>query len=309
MAGASVAAALAACQPIRRPAQPAAANDTKGAGSVKLQKVVANGVELHYVEQGQGDPLVLVHGALNDYREWEPQLARFSSHYRVIAYSRRYNYPNQNPEALPDYSALDAAEDLAAFVRALDLGPSHIIGYSYGAFATLAFALEHPEMVNALVLAEPPLLRWALGLPGGDALYADFMSSFWHPVGDAFRQGDKELALRISINFFAGADLLDELPPEVRQLYEENLWDWEVQTTSSDAFPMIDKEQVAQMQIPTLLLTAENTQSIQQLVNDELERLLPQGTRVTIADATHEMWAEKPEEYGAAMLAFLQAQA
>jgi hypothetical protein len=37
------------------------------------------------------------------------------------------------------------------------------------------------------------------------------------------------------------------------------------------------------------------------------ERLLPRGTRVTIADATHEMWAEKLEEYGAAMLEFLQA--
>jgi pimeloyl-ACP methyl ester carboxylesterase len=275
----------------------------------KLQKVVANGVELHYLEQGQGDPLILIHGGLADYREWAPQMERFAQSHRVIAYSRRYNYPNQNPEIRPDHSALVEAEDLAAFLGALKLDQSDIVGYSYGAFTALALALDHPELIRVLVLAEPPVLRWALDLPGGEAVFAEFMSSFWEPVGAAFRQGDKERALRLSLTFFAGADILDDLPAEVRQTFEDNLHDWEALTTSSDAFPIIAKEQVKQMQIPTLLLTAAQTMPIHQLVNDELERLLPQGTRVTIADATHEMWTQQPEACGAAVLKFLKEQA
>jgi non-heme chloroperoxidase len=277
--------------------------------TIKLQKVVVNGAELHYLEQGQGDPLVLIHGGLADYREWDLQMERFAQSHRVIAYSRRYNYPNQNREIQADHSALVEAEDLAAFLGALDLDQSDIVGYSYGAFTALILALDHPQLVHALVLVEPPVLRWAVDLPGGDAVFAEFMSSFWEPVGVAFRQEDKEQALRLSVNFFAGADILDELPAEVRQAFEDNLHDWEALTTSSDAFPMIAKEQVQQMQIPTLLLTAGKTMSIHQLVNDELECLLPQGTRVTIPDATHEMWTQQPEACGAAVLKFLEEQA
>lgn len=141
----------------------------------------------------------------------------------MIAYSQRYYYPNENLPIAPGYTTLVDAADLAAFLQALDLDPSHVVGYSSGAFMALAMALEHPELVRTLTLAEPPILHWASGLPGGDAILADFMHKFWEPVGAAFRQGDKELALRLSVQFFIGADVLDELPGEVRQVLDENL--------------------------------------------------------------------------------------
>ena len=298
---------LAACQPITRPAEPPDAGNAQEAGGLKLQKVIANGVELHYVEQGEGDALVLVHGGLSDYREWGPQMERFAAHYRVIAYSQRYYYPNQNLPIVPDYTTLVDAADLAAFVQALDLGRSHLVGYSSGAF--MALALDHPELVHTLVLAEPPILHWAPDLPGGAAIYSDFMDTFWTLVGEAFRQGDKELALRKSVEFFIGADVLDDLPAEVRQGMDDNLWGWEAFTTSQDCFPMLDKRRVADLPMPVLVLTAANTLPIHQLVNAELARLLPQAEQVTIADATHEMWSEQPDACGEAVLQFLQAQA
>jgi non-heme chloroperoxidase len=272
-----------------------------------LQRIFVNGVELHYVERGQGIPVVLIHGGLADYREWSRQMERFAQSYRVIAYSRRYNYPNQAREIAPDHSALVEAEDLAAFLHALDLDRCHIVGYSYGAFTALCLALAHPEVVRALVLAEPPLLRWAVGMPGGDALFADFMNSIWVPVGQAFRRGDKALALDITAHAFLGEDGLSVLPDEARQMWQGNLGEWEALTTSHDAFPMVAKERVAQVQLPTLSLTAERTLDIHQLVNDELERLLPLGRREIIREATHEMWTEQPEACGARTLQFLAA--
>src|SRR5205807_10289625 len=73
--------------------------------SALIKNVRVNGVELHYLEKGSGIPVVLIHGGLGDYREWNPQIERISSHYPVIAYSRRYNYPNNNAENSPDHSA------------------------------------------------------------------------------------------------------------------------------------------------------------------------------------------------------------
>jgi pimeloyl-ACP methyl ester carboxylesterase len=300
---------LAACQPITRPAEPAVAGNAQGEGDLKLQNVTVNGVELHYVEQGQGDPVVFLHDGLNDYRRWLPQLERFAPHYRVIAYSQRYYYPNQNLPIVDNYTTLVDAQDLVAFLQALKLERSNIVGYSSGAFMALAMALEHPELVRSLVLAEPPILHWLPDLPGGNAVYAEFMSTLWEPVGDAFRAGDQELALRKSLEFFIGADVLDELPAEVHQPLEENLGGWEAFTTSSECFPMLDKAQVANLPMPVLLLTAENTLAVHQLVNAELVRLLPQAQHVHIRDATHEMWSEQPEACGEAVLEFLLARA
>jgi hypothetical protein len=76
---------------------------------------IGDGVTLHYAEQGSGVPVVFVHGSLSDYSYWDPQLSAFSGRYRAIAYSRRYNPPNQNP-AITGYSAVTDSDDLAAFV-------------------------------------------------------------------------------------------------------------------------------------------------------------------------------------------------
>jgi pimeloyl-ACP methyl ester carboxylesterase len=275
---------------------------------MQLQAVRANGVELHYLSQGQGVPVVLVHGGLADYREWAPQIERFARHFRVVAYSRRYNYPNQVPALAPDHSALVEAADLAAFLRALDLAPSHVVGYSYGAFTALCLALAHPELVRALALAEPPILRWAASVPGGAALLTEFLTSFWERVGNAFRRGEPELALRRTAEFFIGPGAYDQLPAEDLQGWQENLGEWEALTTSRDAFPLLAQDQVAQLQLPTLLLTGERTLPIHQLVNAELERLLPHAQRACIRDATHGMWGEQPELCGETTLQFLRSQ-
>src|SRR5687768_10443195 len=62
----------------------------------QVKKVHVNGVELHYVDRGQGEPVVFIHGGLVDYRMWDAQTEAFSRKYRTIAYSRRYNFPNTN---------------------------------------------------------------------------------------------------------------------------------------------------------------------------------------------------------------------
>src|SRR4029079_2740556 len=67
------------------------------AGSNEPIRLHVNGVELHYIEDGHGETLILLHGGQGDYRSWAPQMDVFSRHYRVISYSRRYHYPNDNP--------------------------------------------------------------------------------------------------------------------------------------------------------------------------------------------------------------------
>src|SRR5579862_1009063 len=118
---------------------------------------IGHGITLHYVDEGAGVPVIFVHGSLSDGGYWADQIGPFARHYRAIAYSRRYNYPNTNP-ARSGYSAVVDSDDLAAFIRTLHLGKVVVIGHSYGALTALFLAARHAEQVRALVLAEPPAI-------------------------------------------------------------------------------------------------------------------------------------------------------
>src|ERR1700754_3430865 len=71
-----------------------------------VKRVAANGTELTYVEAAQGEPVIFVHGGLQDYRMWAEHLPKFAGRYRAIAYSRRNHFPNDVSLAgLPDAAA------------------------------------------------------------------------------------------------------------------------------------------------------------------------------------------------------------
>jgi hypothetical protein len=109
---------------------------------------------------------------------WERRWS--SANYRVIAYSRRYNFPNNNPHSTRSFSHHRSGG--AAFIKG-KLGRVHIVGHSYGAFTAL-FSYQAPRNDSHLVW-RPPVLRWAED-PEGRALFDEFMDNVWKPVGDTF---------------------------------------------------------------------------------------------------------------------------
>jgi pimeloyl-ACP methyl ester carboxylesterase len=286
-------------------AQTAAQNVAAPETKQRLKIVRVNGVELHYLERGRGVPVIFVHGGLDDYRMWAAQMEPFAQSYRVIAYSRRYNFPNRNPYIRPDHSAIIEADDLAALITKLRLGPVHVVGYSYGAFTALFLAVKHPELVRSLVLAEAPVLRWAQDQPEGKALFDEFMDNIWKPVGDAFRRGEKEQALRLTLNYFAGPGVFDQIPQVQRDILMSNIQEWQALTMSRDANPPLSRESVRRIKAPVFMLSGGQTMNILKFVDSELQPLLAKVERVVIPNATHEMWSEQPEACRRAVLAFL----
>ena len=273
--------------------------------SVQPTKVRVRGMELHYIEQGDGGPLVLLHGGQGDCRSWEPQIKALSPLYRVISYSRRYHYPNDNPLRAKNHSAYVEAADLAAFIRTLKLGPVHLVGTSMGAFTALVLAVEYPELVRSLVLAEPPILDWVKDDPIGAPVYAEFMTSVFEPAAAAFKTGDDEAAMRILVDGFSGTRRFDNLSTEGRDAIMQNARFFKALTSSSDPFPEISKERVKRLRIPILIVTGENTINLHKLINEELARLLPNAEQATIPNAGHGSPRESPQAFNEAMLTFL----
>ncbi|WP_431270305.1 alpha/beta fold hydrolase [Dankookia sp. P2] len=120
-----------------------------------MSSMHVDGYELSYAESGAGEPVVLVHGTLGDQRYWAPQMASFGKHYRTLALSMRHCWPGTWPDQGGDFTIDRHVADVAAFIRGLGAGPVRLVGHSRGGHIAFRVAERHPELVRALVLAEP----------------------------------------------------------------------------------------------------------------------------------------------------------
>jgi 3-oxoadipate enol-lactonase len=115
-----------------------------------MAKVRVNGVDLHYVEVGRGDPLLLIMGFGGDHLAWAFQVPVFSEHYRVIAFDNR----GAGQSSVPDvpYTTRMMADDAAGLLEALGVERAHVLGVSMGGMIAQELALGHPRRVRSLQL-------------------------------------------------------------------------------------------------------------------------------------------------------------
>ena len=164
-----------------------------------------SGVQLHTVREGQGQPLIFVHGAMGDWRSWAPQWSAFTAQFDCISYSRRYSHPNRNAMPSPNHSALHEAQDLLALMDAMALPQAVLVGSSYGGFTALALAVQAPERVAAVVAVEPPMMKYAERSESGAAVARAFRREVIEPARAAFAAGEDLKASQIMTAGIGGA--------------------------------------------------------------------------------------------------------
>ena len=128
-------------------------------------KVRANGIEMNYELTGEGDCLVLIHGAVDNLRMWYGQVPVFSRGYRVLTYDVRGHGETECPDGPLSLDVL--AVDLQELLRVLGIQRAFVLGYSMGGRIGLQLALNKPSMVRALVMANSGI---GLGTPSPEAV-------------------------------------------------------------------------------------------------------------------------------------------
>jgi non-heme chloroperoxidase len=279
----------------------------KGVSSseMKTKEVRVNGLTFHYIERGQGTPVLLVHGTLEDYRTWDGQLEAFSKGYQLISYSRRYHYPNEWIKDSTDFSITIHARDLAALIKALNLPPVHLIGHSYGGSIAFLVARDHPEVIRSLTLAEPSLVPLLKTTPEGDALLTSFITTSIVPSSDAFKQGNDEEGVRRFVNGVLGDSSYEKLPPPVQTRVMDNVQELKGELSSQDLYPPTTCDDVQKVKAPTLLVDGELSPKMFHVIDDMLEHCLPSVERATIPAASHQMEVENPQAFNETVLAFI----
>ena len=107
-------------------------------------------IKLNYREQGDGYPLILLHGNGEDSSCFRHQLEYFSKEYRVIAIDTRGQ--GESPRGTAPFTFEQFAQDLEDFMDEHGIFRANILGFSDGGITALIFALTRPERVNKLIL-------------------------------------------------------------------------------------------------------------------------------------------------------------
>ena len=116
-----------------------------------MPTATANGIDLSYVESGQGaQTVVFAHGLLFDQHMFEPQRRALEDRYRVIAYDHRGQ--GDSAPAAGGYELDTLTEDAVDLIRSTQSTPCHFIGLSMGGFVGMRLAARYPELVRSLTL-------------------------------------------------------------------------------------------------------------------------------------------------------------
>lgn len=115
-----------------------------------MQYARVKDLRLAYVESGEGEPLVLIHGGNSDARQYDVFRPLLGDGIRAIAYDQR-DSPN-SPAGSEPYGMDDHADDAAGLIAELGLSRAHIMGVSYGGLIAMKLAVRHPGSVQSLIL-------------------------------------------------------------------------------------------------------------------------------------------------------------
>jgi len=261
-----------------------------------------DGYPLAYREQGSGPPLILIHGSVNDYRAWEQQLPVFAREHRTFAISLRHCYPEHWDGSGGDFTVSRHADDVAAFVLGMQLGQVDVLGHSRGGAVAIVLALRHPDLVRRLILADPGGLEGLLpDSPEGRAM-AEESSQMFARLRKDLETGDAEAAARSFVDSLGGPGTWDRRSHDRKQVLLDNI----ATGPACAERPRLAREDLAGLKGPILLVTgARSPRRYALALGSMREQLDAVSGIVTVPHAAHAMNRENPEDFNAAVMAFL----
>jgi pimeloyl-ACP methyl ester carboxylesterase len=270
-----------------------------------------NGYDMAYVERGSGRPLVMIHGAMSDYRHWAAQMEPLSESNRVVAVSLRHYFPERWDGKGGSFSWKQHVADLISFIKALDAGPVGLVGHSRGGLVAVEVALAEPDLIRSLILAEPGLILDESGF--GPTLQekaaartaATERAARIKSVLSRFQEGDIDGGLEIFVEAVGGGGSWKERPEAQRQILRDNAWT--IKGMEEEQRRAVSCGDLQGLNMPVLLVGGEKSPQRYGEILTVIEPCLKDRARVTIPNASHGMNRMNPGAFNSAVAQFLSA--
>jgi len=271
-----------------------------------------NGVDLEYLDVGDGEPVLFIHGAFNDYRTWGHYMVPVSERHRYISYSRRYFGTQPWQDKGENYAVEVFAQDLIGLIEALELSSVHVVTWSSGVRTAIAAGAMRPDLFKSMVHFEPVEGNVMQGIP--DEAHVKQLAEAWGvnygPIAQSALAGDEDDAVR---QFY---ELVFEAPPGSYDLERELLREVTRQNGHTIALNLsryaTDKikltcDYVSQVSVPTLVVHGSQTHELWQRMSRRFAECVPNGELVVIDGSNHYAPIEKIDEFADVFLQFVDS--
>lgn len=262
--------------------------------------VEVNGYPYAYRQAGSGVPVVLIHGSIGDYRVWTSQLSALSKRNCVICPSLRHYYPEPWSGEGGKFSIEQHGADVAAFIKALNLGKVHLLGWSRGGAVVNEVAKRAPEVIRTLILEDGTIDIASVDSPTMHAAQVEFTARF-DRLKAAIRSGDLEGGARAFYDVAGGPGTWDRLPQSRRQSALDNLRT----ALAEGGRPTTTLEEVAAYAFPILALRGERSPERYELTYQAMRTAKEIAPTVVIPKAGHAMHLDNPVAFNGAVEAWL----
>lgn len=259
-------------------------------------------MQLHHEVAGSGPAVVLIHEGIADSRMWDPQWPSYTSRFRTLRHDMRgFGESPLPPEPWSN------AEDLIELLGDVGIECAALVGVSLGARVALEVALARPEMVTALVLVGAALPREA----------PEDMRGYWEEEERLFAEGDPDGAAELTVRFWVvgvGRDEEDVDPDVRRRVFEmqRRAYDhWKGVGEEIDERKLVPDvaDRAGEVGVPVLLIVGEHDRAACHETAERLAQEIPGARLERMAAAAHAPSMERPAEFDALVLPFLEAHA
>lgn len=263
-----------------------------------------NGVQLYWEVNGDGEPVIFVHGSWGDHHNWDQVAPSLSNSFRVATYDRRGHSGSERP--LGQGRITDDVADLAELIQHVFDGPAHVVGNSFGAIISLRFAAQHPELVRSLVVHEPPMFG-VLDDQGEPPAALMAVRERINAVVSLLEAGDMPGGAERFVETIAfGPGAWPQLPQPVRDTFIFNAPTWLDEIRDPDLPLVMDLGALSLFSRPALLSSGGKSPSFFPAVVERVAQALPHTKRHVFPQAGHVPHLSHPQEYVAVVSGFIR---
>jgi 2-hydroxy-6-oxonona-2,4-dienedioate hydrolase len=240
--------------------------------------------KFRFIEEGEGEPLLLLHGLFGALSNFEHLIEYFRQHTKVVVPM----LPLFDLDIL--HTTVGGLEKFVhKFVEARDYQDIHLLGNSLGGHVGLVHVLRHPERIKSLILT------------GSSGLFENGM-------GDTYpKRGDYEyIRKKTELTFFDPKTATKELVDEVYDIVNSRLKVIKIIALAKSAIRNNLGEELSQIKQPTLLIWGNNDTITPPFVGREFNKLIPNSELHFIDKCGHAPMMEVPEEFNAILHKFLR---
>ena len=259
--------------------------------------VRVNGVNLAYLDEGQGAPIILVHGFPLDGTMWDDQVRALSGNHRVIIPDLRGHGASESISG--PYSMDMLADDLNGLLEHLNVDEVTVAGFSMGGYVAFAFYRKYKKRVKAMILAGTRSQSDSVSVSDGRESMAQ----------RAEHEGQEGIATALLPRLLTSETLEDrsDIVDRVRGMMTRV----SVQGMAGDLRAMAARddstETLGQITVPTLVIVGEEDTLTPPSESEMMARELPDASLQIIPSGAHLVNIENPDTYNFQLLAFLES--